>query len=341
MKNLYIILISILFICSCQKDQNLENKIFNNSNSQIQLTEKNQQFVEDFLSNTSQRSDLIIPTLNEGMLNFESVEDLYSYYDALKEERQAFTLSNDELAAFDNVTHPFDKSVNEELGFVSLRDHYDVNTDYSSEGLEEEIEDYIATPILQTLLSDKKEIAIGGKIVKYMPMDKTVAIEGLNSEGLEDTRINGLGAIHPSLTFYSRQTGKAVSNLGPNGPGPDGPGPNENTCKAYYRKDFTTGIGDDANKVRFFSRVYSHGCQYNNSIQYKVEWGDGTTSTYSGGYINHTYPTPNFSIGECHTYNVKLTITFVDNCLPCLKGKQWVNNFSITLCPIDLSLIHI
>ncbi len=334
MKYLYILLTCLFVFSACEKDINFAEKEIKNTTDAIELSQKNQSVLNNFISSLAVKDIGGDPSLMNGMLKFETKESVEEYYKALKESRKEFNLSQEEDLAFDNISFPFDKLINEEMGFVSLRDHYDLITDYNSEELDLGIEDYIGTPILQHLLSDKKEIAIEDKIIKYMPMNLSVAIEELNEEALEDVRENGLGATHPMVKFYNSK-GQSVPHLGPNGPGPDGPGPDGNQCNAYYRKNYTVGVGDDSNKVRLFARAYKTGCVDNHAVQYKVEWGDGTSSTFYGGYINHTYPVPNFITGDCQTFDIKLTITFVKDCWPCLKGKQWVNEFSVTLCPID------
>lgn len=310
MKNKFIIiLLSVLFI-ACSKDVNL-----NKSEPSI----KNQELIIS--------SEISTRVNGEDYLTFNSKEDALNYYNELNKLSDSWDYESEESKEYNESVNgdPAIYAHNAKINFYSLEQYYD---DLDAEGIEfREDENYIGTPILQSLLSYQKEISIGDTIYKYLDMGKIALISNLSKKGLEDVRLNNVHSFHKDVEYYDITTKTRSKNL-PEIDDPD----NNNNCLTFLSVAHRTYKGSLANKVRISSRIINLPAECYGNVKTEIDWGDGTIT--NGTIGSHSYNIPEWITStDCVYKTIKVTTTWLKDCGGCEKGKKHVITKVVKLCP--------
>ncbi len=289
-----------------------------NNEADIEPTPKEQNLSMN--GNVSTRSLSDVSSFN-GMLHFNDEFELRAFIESNNQFRVSW--SNDPVIRASNI-----EDFNNDYNYVSLESYY-----MSLNGNEKSEEGYMAYPVMQYLLNEKREFAVGSKIYKYLIFGEVAIIENLSIEGLNDVRESGLHSSHDEVSYFNTNTGVLSFRQNPTGVGPNS---NPSVCSGYLSLLHEIGIGATSNRVSLDGLVKGTGlCPY--GLKLTIDWGDGTVMEQTGVTSfsrHHDYLIDGFSTGECQDFIITVDIEWVSDCPPCEKGRKYTKVIEVELCRI-------
>ena len=327
MKLSYYILLSfsLLFLFACEKE-NLGSKL--STKHLVELSGTNKLLIKEFMDGSGLSDRSMNYRVIEGMLHFYSEKDARLFYDEVNRLSDKWDYDDPSNSTYNNqvLGDPALASFYTSLGFTSLSQYYDI-VDMQDQYYRDNDKDYIGSPILQTLLSNKKEIAIGNKIYKMLTMNKVAVINNLSVAGLQNVRDKGFESDHQDVQFFNNNTNEYILTGGGDGVGPTG-------CSTGLIVEAETFVGNASNEIEL--NVILIAQQLAGCDKYaKIDWGDGEID-YAGfiSRTTHAYNVgPEFlQNGECETFNVTVEIYNREACGGCPEGLIITRSIDVTIC---------
>ncbi|MCG8330474.1 MAG: hypothetical protein MI974_22445 [Chitinophagales bacterium] len=268
-----------------------------------------------------------LPDINSyhGMLHFNDEFELEDFIDSVNVLRADWSI---EPATRASILDDF----NAHYDYVSLETFYQ-----SLNGNEESEEGYIAYPVMQFLLNEKKEFAVGDKIYKYLNYEEVAVIENLSIEALDDVRETGLHSTHELVSYFNSELETSrKNNKGSGGH------TTVNSCSGYLSIFHSIGRGDTANRVSLdgFIKQLSGICGH--ALAVTIDWGDGTVQNINtinnlSFFRYHDYDvSADFMQGnECYDYTITVELEWKQACGNCPKGRKVTKEIEVELCYRD------
>ena len=319
-----LLLCSVMFFMACQKDK------FE--------TEIKQEVPKALLSATTREGNPFTDSrihLVDGMLKFDDYKAFNDTHEALKELASNSELNN---ATLIETGYNPDTDLDEELAVIpshpvlqAFAHRFGLRSEEQKEEVafkahlqtEAKIEDFrgspVYSPILQSMLNDKREVKIGTFILKFIDENHTALIYNNNMEVLSRVRNTEVGRLRDGFDLYIIDLLDPTKTMDELFTGSEEAGTRELTgiCDVKFDANFVSG-----NIYSFENQSIGKACLLNT---YEWDFGDGTpTFIGNGNPPNHNFNTNKYPYtvtltkicgGQCE--GVKHTFVINDKNDPC------------------------